>query len=287
MRKLIIIPVLIFLLGSCKKDEIEYISGNTPPPDFTVETVVKENYVNKLYISVLGRQATDVEYSEGLELVNKSDLSETGRLELISSIMDKEDYFHNEYETIREDLLDGVDTSEVTKYKKILVNSKERTNDQDLINSYDSLIKNLDLIHGIIPGLENAAFNFVEVQRRCVDNFFYDKLNMGSENFVVSMYQNFLFRYPTSEEIISAVDMVDGNQNIVNFEIGRSKRDFLKIFFSSDEYFEGQVRTAFIRFLFREPKVEELFHMKGLYRADLEFKSMQKRILILDEYVGI
>ncbi|MFT4900494.1 MAG: hypothetical protein ACI9U0_002299 [Flavobacteriales bacterium] len=287
MRKLIIIPVLIFLLGSCKKDNIEYISGNTPPPDFTVETVVKENYVNKLYISILGRQATDIEYSEGLELVNKSDLSEAGRLELISSIMDKEDYFHNEYETIREDLLNGVDTSEVTKYRNILVNLKERTNDQDLINSYDSLIKNLDLIHGIIPGLENAAFNFVEVQRRCVDNYLYDKLNMGSENFVVSIYQNFLFRYPTSEETISAVDMVDGNQNIVNFEIGRSKRDFLKIFFSSDEYFEGQVRTAFIRFLFREPNVEELFHMKGLYRADLEFKSMQKRILILDEYVGI
>ena len=287
MRKLIIIPVLIFLLGSCKKDKIEDISGNTPPPDFTVETVVKENYVNKLYISVLGRQATDIEYSEGLKLVNESDLSETGRLELISSIMDKEDYFHNEYETIREDLLDGVDTSEVTKYKKILIDSKERTDDQDLINSYDSLIKNLDLILEIIPGLENNAFNFVEVQRRCVDNYLYDNLNMGSENFVVSMYQNFLFRYPTSQEIISAVDMVDGNQNVVNFEIGRSKRDFLKIFFSSDEYLEGQVRTAFIRFLFREPNVEELFHMKVLYKADLEFKSLQKRILILDEYVGI
>lgn len=219
MRKLIIIPVLVFILWSCKKDNIEYISGNTPPPDFTVETVVKENYVNKLYISILGRQASDTEYKDGLVLMNESGLSEAGRLELISSIMDKEDYFHNEYETIREDLLDGVDTSEVTKYKKILVNSKERTDDQDLINSYDSLIKNLDLILGIIPGLENDAFNFVEVQRRCVDNYLYDKLNMGSENFVVSMYQNFLFRYPTSEEIISAVDMVDGNQNVVNFEI--------------------------------------------------------------------
>lgn len=287
MRKLIIIPVLVFILWSCKKDNIEYISGNTPPPDFTVETVVKENYVNKLYISILGRQATDTEYKDGLVLMNESGLSEAGRLELVSSIMDKEDYFHNEYETIREDLLDGVDTSEVTKYKKILVNSKERTDDQDLINSYDSLIKNLDLILGIIPGLENDAFNFVEVQRRCVDNYLYDKLNMGSENFVVSMYQNFLFRYPTSEEIISAVDMVDGNQNVVNFEIGRSKRDFLKIFFSSDEYLEGQIRTAFIRFLFREPNVEELFQMRVLYRVDLEFKSMQKRILTLDEYVGI
>ena len=110
---------------------------------------------------------------------------------------------------------------------------------------------------------------------------------MGTENFVVSMYQNFLFRYPTIDELESASRMVDQYESIVFFELGRSKEDFLSIFLSSDEYYEGQIRRIYNRFLFREPNTAELNDLRILFTKNKDYKEMQKQILIQDEYVGI
>ena len=53
------------MLISCDKTEEVYIEGNVAPPDETIENVIIENYLNKLYISLLGRKATDEEFSAG------------------------------------------------------------------------------------------------------------------------------------------------------------------------------------------------------------------------------
>jgi len=290
MRKLNNILYLflgIFILSSCSKDDFEYIEGNTPPPDNTIETITKENYVNKLYISVLGRQASDAEYDAGLFIVNKNNLSEENRRELVDLVMMNNEYYHNEFETIREDILNSADTSDFTLFKQIFVDSKETTNDPNLLEAYDYFIQRLTLLQEVITELESDKINFIEVQKRCVLNHFYDDINMGTENFVVSLYQNFLFRYPTISELEAGSEMVDGAESTVFYQLGRSKEDFVDIFLSSNEYIEGQIRTAFLRFLFREPTSEELASMSVAYKSDFDFKAMQKRILILDEYVGI
>lgn len=277
----------VSLFVACKKDSTEFVEGNVAPPDNTIETVTKENYVNKLYISVLGRQATELEFENGLTIINQNNLSVANRSELINEVMSNEEYYHNEYETVREDVVNGVDTANFSLYKTIFQNAILATVNPDEIYYYNFFIDRLTLLQEVIADLENESINFVEVQKRSVYNHFYDEINMGTENFVVSIYQNFLFRYPTVDELTKANTMVDGRESIVFYELGKSKEDFLDIFFASDEYVEGQVRTAFLRFLFREPSVEELAAMSASYKVDFDFKAMQKRILMLDEYVGI
>ena len=139
----------------------------------------------------------------------------------------------------------------------------------------------------IIPELISGTISFNDVHKRCVFNPFYDQINMGTENFVVSMFQNFFYRYPTTSELLTSSDMVNGNQEILFFKIGQSKEDFINYFLESDEYHEGQIRLAFLRFIFREPTNIEATSMAGLYKADLDHKAMQKRILISGEYVGL
>ncbi len=285
--KILLLFTISLFIVSCKKESTEYIEGNVAPPDNTIETVTKENYVNKLYISVLGRQATDDEFESGLAIVNKNNLSEENRSELIDLILDEEEYFHNEFETIREDVVNGVDTAEFVRFIEIFEDVKMASADPDEIAYLDFFIERLELLRSVNNDLTDGSINFIEVQKRCVYNHFYDEINMGTENFVVSMYQNFLFRYPTTEELEKASKIVDGKEEIIFYEIGKSKEEFIDIFFRADEYVEGQIRTAFLRFLFREPSVEELAGMAALYKADFDFKKMQKRILMLDEYVGI
>jgi hypothetical protein len=280
------IATLIFC-SSCTKDDIVYIDGNTAPPDGTIENITKENYVNKLYISILGRQATSAEFTDGLAILNKNNLNTANRTELVDLILSDEAYFHNEYRVIRGEVLDGLDTIEVPNYINIFEQSLLTTNDQSQIAIINEALIKLRLMEEIIPDLISGTIHLNEVQNRCVYNYFYDKINMGTENFVVSMYQNFFFRYPTTSELSTSSDMVNGTQTILFFKIGKSKEDFIDYFLESDEYYEGQIRLAYLRFVFREPSDIEATSEAGLYMIDLDYKAVQKRILISDEYVGL
>lgn len=283
-----ILTVLVSVLFiSCEKDDIIIIDGNQAPPDHTIENITKENYVNKLYISVLGRQATTAEFDAGMAIIEKNNLSVANREELVNVIFEDDQYFHNEYEIIRNNILNSGDTADVTLFILIFEQTKMSTNNPTEIATLDEFIGKLEDMQDIIPDLESGSIDFPEVHRRCINNHFYDEINMGTENFVVSLYQNFLFRYPTVSELDAGKLMVDGSESTLFYQIGRNKGDFMDIFLSSREYLEGQVRSAYLRFLFREPTDEESTSMTTLYEADLDFKAMQLRILKTDEYVGI
>ncbi len=110
---------------------------------------------------------------------------------------------------------------------------------------------------------------------------------MGSLNFVVSLYQNFLRRYPTENELNNGIVMVDGDFAIVFQQSGNSKSDFINIFFASNDYFEGQVRDLYLRYLFREPTSSESATLTIQYKNSKDYKALQRTILATNEFIGI
>lgn len=276
-----------FSLIACNKTDEVLIEGNVAPPDETVENVTVENYVNKLYISLLGRKATDSEFTEGLNTLESDELSSASRETLISSIQALPDYHVNEYEIARASLVNGLDTNTVYQYIYILNEQLSLETDPDIIAQYNVEIQKLQDLIDVTSDLDNNLIDMKEVHQRCVSNFFYDEINMGSENFVVSIYQNFFFRYPTTEELEEAVKVVDGLQGIVFFEVASGKDDFISKFTESNEYYEGQVRDLFLRYLFREPTAAEISDLATDYKEGASFKTIQQQILSSDEYVGI
>ena len=48
--------LFVILTISCTKVEEVFVDGNTHPIDPTIENMIIENYVNKLYISTIGRE---------------------------------------------------------------------------------------------------------------------------------------------------------------------------------------------------------------------------------------
>lgn len=110
---------------------------------------------------------------------------------------------------------------------------------------------------------------------------------MGSENFVVSVFDHFLYRYPTQFALDASKRMVEGFQDVLFLQNGSNKEDFLDIFFNSDAYAEGQVRYVYLNYLFREPTTAELQSEKARYPLDYDFKALQARVLTSDEYFTI
>tara|TARA_B110000902_G_C13886904_1_gene428978 strand:- start:246 stop:611 length:366 start_codon:yes stop_codon:yes gene_type:complete len=120
-----------------------------------------------------------------------------------------------------------------------------------------------------------------------VNNNFFDEINMGTENFVIAMFQHFLLRYPTQAEVENASDMVNDGNATVFFETGNGKDDFINIFFASDEYYTGQTNILFNRYLFRNPTSEESVNYSLDYINTGDYKLLQKRVLSNNEFIGL
>lgn len=276
----------MFALSSCEKNEV-IVSDNTAPPDSTISTLVIENYANKCYISLLGREPSETEEQAAVSILSNGNLSVESRNQVLSDILANPEYNNKliEYNSIK--LLNAYDTTEVLSQiyvYTLLLQDPQYAPFYDLIN-YE--IDRYNLLLDTPQDLANGSIGVVDMHRRLVDNGIYDGINMGSFNFVLSLFNHFLFRDPTAAEHDAGIIMVDGFVGVLMLETGSSKEDLLDIFFGSDDYYEGQVRELFSRYLFREPNSEEQNYYSVQYRTSGDYKQLQRDILSLDEFVGL
>lgn len=291
---IILIALVTITSWSCTYDQgDEIISGNIAPPDPTVSNVLKENYINRTYISLVGRKPSEPEFQEGLNLLNTSNASAQNRSDFLDILIAKDEYYQRLYDLARADLLNNVDTATVSFFIYLFEDQLMFETNPLIRELIQDEIDKLSVLNTIPQELRSGSINVAELHRRCLFNIIYDEINMGTENFVVSAFQNLLSRTPTSAEGIennelqSASEMVDGFQAILFLQVGDSKEDFLNIMTTSNDYFEAQVVQQYNRFLFRDPTSEEMIELAKEYRETENYSEMQKSILSSDEYLGI
>lgn len=276
-----------FLISSCKKYDEEVVPNNIAPPDQTITTTTIENYVNKSYISLLGREPDSIEYATGISTLKQNNLSSANRTTFLNQVLSKPDYYSHLFDINNSELLNTLDTNEITQklaiFQFLLTDSTYYVAWGYLQTEIDRLL----IMQQAYPQLQNGTSAIVDLHRTLVNNYFYDQINMGSLNFVVSLYQNFLRRYPTQNELNSGIDMVDGKNAIVFQQTGKSKTDFINIFFSTNDYYEGQVRNLYLRYLFREPTSTESASLTIQYKTSHDYKQLQRALLTTNEFIGI
>lgn len=277
---------LILIICACGKDPI-IIDGNTPPPDSTIEIAITDNYINKLYISMLGREPSEVEFNSAKALLAE-DVTIENRNALIDIVHSNEKYYDNLFDIYRNDYLNGGDTVELREeYIEPYADLIENETNPIILEIYQEEYQELIALYNLGEDLKNGSINTVQAHNRCVNNLVYDDINMGTENYVVSMFQNFLHRYPTIDELELASTMVDGEQSSCFGENGDSKADFNSIFFSHYGYFEGVVIDAYRKLLFRDPTSSEASSLTVSFMSDYNYKELQKHLLASDEFLGI
>ena len=285
MKKLLFL-FSVLIISSCTKIEDLLIGGNTLPPDYTIENTTIENYINKLYISTIGREPTDTEFSTDFDILRSTNLSQSNREIVIDGLLNKAEYYNNLFILESEHLLLGADTADINQNIFILYILLSTAHGLDSIYFTENLVRMLKL-QEVLPGLSNGTILNIEMHKRMVDNAFYDEINMGTENFVVSMFQNFMNRYPTMSELQSGKTMVDGGNASVFLVSGNGKGDFIDILFASGEYYTGQIGILFNRYMFRNPTSEESVNYSLDYKATNNYKEVQKRILSNNEFIGL
>lgn len=273
---------LVFILLSCSKYEIEEVSGNQPPSEKLITQEMKEAYINRLYITLTGRKPSSTDFASATDYLNVDD-GVDGRAQVIEDVMSSQDYTIRLYDIARADYLESVDTSLIrSDYEQALYILQTATGPTK--EYFEEVAAELKSLLEIPDGLISGAVDVTEVHRRLVNNMYYDDINMGTENFVVATFQNFLFRYPTNVELENASAMVDGVPGSVFLQAGNSKLDFIDIFFNTDDYAEGVVITLYRKYLFRDPSTAEMYNDTQAYLSDMDYGTLQQKLLSSDEY---
>lgn len=287
MRNTTYLFFLLLLVSSCKKFEDKIVPGNIPPPDHTVDSATILIYVNKAYINLTGKEPLSTERSDALTILRQNNFSVDNRKQFIETLFTKSDYNRTLYNRAAAEYLANTDSADIEaviyQYNYILTLPQYAP----FYSMVQTELNRLDTFKRTVNDMNAGVADYREMLIRCVNNYFYDQVNMGTENFVISTFQNFLFRYPDSTELSRAKLMVDGLNSTSFFQTGKTKYDYIHIFFNSTDYYEGQVRYVFKKYLFREPSPAEIAYYGDIYKSSNSFKNMLKEILSLDEYAGI
>ena len=290
--------VILLVVIACKK-EAELIPNNDAPYYGDIPTVLLENYVNRVYIDLLGREPLDDEMNNDVQFLRDSDVSIESRNSLIHNLQFdttyvpgdssyKFAYFHRMYDMLKVRLLEGASNSYIS---------------QDLNNHYlnylnDSLAGNIleankkllsyNILNDVLLSeLEyyNGSIDISEMHRRMIYNSVYDQINMNTFNFINAAFDNLLFRYPTAYEFEQVYLMIEDNTaQIVFGQSANNKEGFTHLICNTKEFYEGVIHWAYVTLLARVPTTEETDVLMQNFYFDHDFQYVQRQIMQTDEY---
>ena len=297
-QNFLLIIFILLLLFSCKKEE-QIVGNNNAPYYNEIPTVLVEFYVNRLFIDLIGREPFDEEMANEVAFLRDYDLSMEGRDSLILKLQTdtnyisgdssyKMAYYHRMYEILKVRLIEGASNAEINQfssnaYNQYVVDSIAGK----MLDAYNKLLDYHNLNDVIKSELEyyNGKINIRDVHRRMIYNAVYDEININIFNYINAVFDNLLFRYPTTFEFDESYKMIsDNTPQILLGQSGQNKYDFADIICDSRGFYEGVIQWAYLTLLARVPTSEETDRMMNTFYYDYDFQYIQRQIMISDEY---
>ena len=288
----------LIVVSSCKKDTL-VIDDNNPPVYSAIPTVLIENYINRIYIDLIGREPLDSEMEIDVQYLRDNDVSIESRDSLIYKLQFdtlyiegdesyKLAYFHRIYDMVKVRLIEGASNGDISFYMSNHYADYEVDSVAgNLIEAQKHLLKYYRLSAIIDSELDyyNNIIDIKEMHKRMIYNSIYDQINMNTFNFVNAAFDNLLFRYPTQNEFNNSYFMIEDNQPFSIFGYsGSNKLDFTNLICDSREFYEGIIQWTYLTMLARIPtSIERDFLMNDFY-ITTDFQKLQRFIMTTDEY---
>ena len=285
-------------ITACKKDVV-IIPNNNAPIYSEIPTILLENYVNRLYIDLIGREPLDDEMSSDVEFLRNNDVTLESRDSLIYKLQFetnfvpgdssyKQAYFHRLYDMVKVRLIEGVSNGHIqtvmnTRYNRYVNDSLGG----NMISAYENLIKYYrfkDIINSESE-LYNNLIDIKEMHRRMINNPIYDNINMNTFNFVNAAFDNLLFRFPTQYEFNNSYAMIEDEQPYtVLGSSGTNKEDFINIICNTREFYEGIIHWTYLTLIARVPTTTETDFLMNDFYISCDFHKLQRYVMKTDEY---
>ena len=297
LKNSLFILFCIFVFQSCKKDVV--IPDNDAPYYGEIPTILLENYVNRIYIDLIGREPLDAEMINDVQFLRDSEVTLESRDSLLRKIQFDTTfvegdssyrfaYYHRVYEMVKVRLLEGASNSYISGDLNNWWNGYVRDSlDNDLLSANKKLIEFHILNDVLASELDyyNGLIEINEMHRRMIYNSVYDKINMNTFNYINAVFDNLLFRFPTAYEFDEVYKMIEDNTpQIVLNSSGGNKENFTHIVVNSREFYEGIIIWNYQTLLARDPNTQELDVLMNKFYIDHDLQWIQRQIMQTDEY---
>lgn len=296
---LFIIISLIFFSACTKKEDKIIISTNTPKNYDDISTVKVENYINRIYIDLLGREPLNTEKVRDVSLLRSDKLSFEVRKQLITRLMTdtgyvigdssyKRAYYQRIYDLTKARLLEGAGEEEF--YQQIgnaqfALKSSRLLGDS--IGVFAAMVT-IDRCLNVINSRRKYQVGQIKISDMyayMLDNPIYDVINMNSLNFVNASFDNMLFRFPTRDEFEIAYDIIDkGKGGSLFGGYAGNKPEYCQLLVQSAEFDESMIKWCYLTLIGREPKTQESYNLIQDYYITKDLQKVQTLILMTDEY---
>jgi hypothetical protein len=237
----------------------------------------------------LGRQATTAELTTHINSLIQNNLSYAARNNIVTLLIQDSLYYRQLYEITSEDFINGISIQSI----------QDQINFFNELAYYDSLNGNpysaiyygnendkMQKVKTATDELKNGNISINEFYFRFLNNHFYDQVNMGTENFVKGSFDDLFRRAPNETELNAAIKMVDNQPSTLFLQSGSNKGDYMNIVTTNDAFYEGLVRRYYQQYLLRNPNSQEIFNGINAIKPTNDFITIQKQILISNEYAG-
>jgi hypothetical protein len=288
------------LMSSCS-EELIVVDGNPPYSTFNVSDIKIENYVNRLYIDIIGREPLDHELVVEVERLKTGGLKRETRDSIIYTLMTDTTYRENEfsykaayvqnlYNLAKVRCLEGAADSEIQLRINILKNGalvdSLEGNWDAFYQKQNEIRRNEDALKSR-QALYDGLIAYHQVYSFMIDNGVYDIINMNSFNFIRASFDQLIWRLPTQQEFEHGFNMVEYNQTAELFgTLGSNKNDYIRILTSSNEMLEGMLIWCYQVFLSRPPTAGEVVTLLPTYINDKDINWVIAQILVTDEYAN-
>lgn len=288
---------LIFIF-SCKK-EGETIPGNVPRDYDDVPTVKVENYINRIYIDLLGREPLDQEVIRDVKLLRDASLSYDARRSLIRRLQTdtgfvtgdssyKRAYYQRLYDLSKARLVEGAGDEEFSRYignAKFALLSSRLLGDSVGVFAAMVTIERCENVLRSRRAYQYGQIGIAEMYGYMLDNPVYDVINMNSLNFVNASFDDLFFRFPTRDEFDIAYDIIEyGKGGTLFGAYADNKPAYCSMLTGSREFYEGMIKWCYLTLIGREPVTQEYYNLMEDFYKDKNLQKVQELIMATDEY---
>jgi len=302
MQKYFLLLLCTLALIACKNDgKLVIIPDNNAPPYSATPSILVENYVNRCFIDLVGREPTDAEMTAEVAVLKSANLSVEARNTFIHKLQTstqwvvgdssyKTAYYKRLYELFKARLLEGASADDIAEKRGPLEYQyflDSLAGDWAAAAISKDKLERLNDIERSEYDLREGRIDVREVHARMCNNEIYDFINMNSFNYIRATFNDLFGRYPTQEEFDQAFPVIEYNQAGVIFgQSCSNKTEYIRILVNSREFHEGMIRWAYYTLLQRNPQTAEVASAIQDFYSTRNLLKVQADIMATDEYAG-
>lgn len=170
----------------------------------------------------------------------------------VDSLFNNKDFYLFVQGKLMEDLLEGTSIDYLYEQAKDYYFLSSTRKQSVYQSQFKADFESIDYLGKISLGrFEKENVSIREIYKNTLLSPLYDKLNMGSLNFAVSVFQHLFNRKPTSAELNESIKIIEGHYGQLFNLTGSSKLDFVNLMLENREFKENQIRYWYLH-LFNE-----------------------------------